>query len=138
MQLEGSLADVIDADFQLNHFACYRDFQNELGSLLIVLQNEGVILATIRSLQQEGATLLPELDLTLLEIFSRIAGEKFVDAWIRREVSNFIGNEITGKSGVTIIGSPNVKQGVIFLTCDLRTPLPLRPRAYPLSYCHVV
>jgi hypothetical protein len=37
----------------------------------------------IRSLHQEGATLPPEVDLTLLERFSRIAKKKFVDAWTK-------------------------------------------------------
>lgn len=77
----------------------------------------------IKSLQDEGASLLPELDLTLLEGFSRLAGEKFVDAWIRREVSNFVGTEIKPKSGATIIGSPSLKEAVIFLTCDLMNAL---------------
>jgi len=58
---------------------------------------------------------LPNLDLHTLESFSRIAGEKFTDAWIRREISNYLQ---PGKTNASQDDKP-----VIFATCDLMNAL---------------
>ena len=43
----------------------------------------------ILSLQKHQAEILPNLDLPLLESFSRAAGNGFADVWIRREISEY-------------------------------------------------
>lgn len=62
-----------------------------------------------------GAQLLPELDKATLEAFSRIAGERFSDAWIRRETREYLSQY--GGRGVRIF------HPLLFATCDLMNAL---------------
>lgn len=63
-------------------------------------------------LRRHGAQLLPSIDSSLLASFSEKAGTQFVDAWIRKEVHDFIGNTSQVYAG-----------NVLFLTCDLMNAL---------------
>jgi len=63
-------------------------------------------------LQQQGAQFLPELDAETFAGFSRMAGEKFSDAWIRTEAHQQV------KKETYMIESTKVKR-VTFVTSDL-------------------
>jgi len=58
-------------------------------------------------LTEMGASFLPELRLEMLKSFTSVAGSKITDAWIRREIRNFISNQ--RKQGSNL---------VFFLTSD--------------------
>src|SRR5215213_6823305 len=63
-------------------------------------------------LKQQGAQFLPELDAETFAGFSRMAGEKFSDAWISREAHQQV------KKETYMIESTKVKR-VTFVTSDL-------------------
>jgi hypothetical protein len=65
-------------------------------------------------LRELSSEFLPELKDSRLEAFSKIAGEKFTDAWIRREAKEYWHRVATG----TIFRNP-----ILFATCDLMNAL---------------
>ena len=65
----------------------------------------------IMFLREHGAELLEPLDVSLLASFSEKAGTRFVDAWMRREIHNFIEEMI------------EYYDEFILLTCDLMNAL---------------
>jgi len=65
-------------------------------------------------LKSVGAEFLPDLKDTTLEAFSRIAGEKFSDAWIRREVKEYWQTRFPGGA---------IYHPLVFATCDLMNAL---------------
>jgi hypothetical protein len=70
-------------------------------------------LAEVIRLRENGAELLPrQIDPVVMETFSKIAGEGYADAWIRREVHDFV-EQLPG-------GKPlEHRPKVFFLTSDL-------------------
>jgi hypothetical protein len=78
----------------------------------------------ILSLQKHQAEILPNLDLPLLESFSRAAGSGFADVWIRRKISEYANKQSAlstrNKNGKVITIS---KPGIIFMTCDIMNAL---------------
>jgi len=65
-------------------------------------------------LKTVGAEFLPDLKDTTLQGFSRIAGEKFSDAWIRREVKEYRQTRFSGGA---------IYHPLVFATCDLMNAL---------------
>ena len=74
----------------------------------------------ILSLKNDGATVLPATDMSLIQSFTPVAGQGKADAWIRREISN---------SKPNLVRSTQVRQdrvetsNMAFLTCDLMNSL---------------
>ena len=68
-------------------------------------------------LKKHGATLLDQIDPSILEGFSKISGDQNTDAWIRREIHNF--REHLNLHVGAVAGVPMTTFGSVFLTCDL-------------------
>jgi hypothetical protein len=79
-------------------------------------------IAEILSMKNNGAELLPDVEVSLLQSFSPLAGRGLTDAWIRREISNALSS-----LGVQDKARRNDKversDTVVFLTCDLMNAL---------------
>lgn len=87
-------------------------------------------------LKRYHAVLLPQLNISLLEGFSRIAGSqpRFTDAWIRREIHDFMREEIKRRRQISVEGARDLSFGVIFLTCDLMNALAASAEDIPTLY----
>jgi hypothetical protein len=82
----------------------------------IAFQSMGEIL----SMKNDGATLLPATDMSLIRSFIQEAGKGNADAWIRKEISNSKPHLV--KSTQVIRGKAETSN-VAFLTCDLMNSL---------------
>jgi hypothetical protein len=82
----------------------------------IAFQTMGEIL----SMKNDGAEMLPMVDLFLLQSFTPLAGQGFADSWIRREIAN----NMDRLERDNIIGRDTIERSnAVFLTCDLMNAL---------------
>ena len=75
-------------------------------------------------MKREGAEVLPEPEIPLLESFSRAAGTGFADHWIRREISEYAKRQTAvferDKSGNVVNADRPV---IVFITSDIMNAL---------------
>jgi hypothetical protein len=98
----------IERQFNASKDDSKRGEKGKKRRLALYAARETLFLTTV------GGEFLPELKEHTLEAFSRIAGEKFSDAWIRREVKEYWRMKTDG--GVSY-------HPLLFATCDLMNAL---------------
>lgn len=77
-------------------------------------------MAEILSIKKDGAEVLSNLDLSMLQSFTPLAGQGLADAWIRREISNNMSN----LQWQNVVQRDEIERSnAFFLTCDLMNAL---------------
>jgi hypothetical protein len=72
-------------------------------------------------MKNNGAELLPDIEMSLLQSFSPLAGRGFADAWIRREIFNAL--SLLKVHDKVRTNDKTEEPHIVFLTCDLMNAL---------------
>jgi hypothetical protein len=72
----------------------------------------------ILSIRKDGASILPNLNMSLLHSFTPLAGRGFADTWIRREISDYL-----SQINQQIVPASTLRSNVAFVTSDIMNAL---------------
>jgi hypothetical protein len=122
-----SKSEQYNGDIKNNKKERAEDDNNKIIKTYNRLKEKRLSLYTIREIlimKREGAEVLPEPEIPLLESFSRAAGTGFADHWIRREISEYAKRQTAvferDKSGNVVNADRPV---IVFITSDIMNAL---------------
>ncbi|HET7390515.1 MAG TPA: hypothetical protein VFJ51_06805 [Nitrososphaeraceae archaeon] len=90
-------------------------------------------MAEILSMKKDGAEILSNVDLSMLQSFTPLSGQGFADTWIRREISN----NMSSLQWQNVVRRDEIERSnAIFLTCDLMNALAANAENLNTFYFH--